>query len=95
VKIDAEGAEHLIFQGARQILQRSKPDIVCEFLRGARISEVETMLSEMGYRYFRINDAERSVVASDRIVAAETESQLNTLITCKTHDQINKLLSDG
>lgn len=94
IKIDAEGAEHLIFKGAESTLGKHTPDILCEFLEGAETKELEKMLSDMGYRFFSIDEKKMSVDLTDGIVIGSDMNTLNTLITMKTADQISTLLSD-
>ena len=92
LKIDAEGAEYLIFEGGRKAFQKYKPDIICEFLKESRASEIEIMLSGMGYRYFHINERTMRVDPVEGIAVAEDMDSLNTLITCKSVDQIQSML---
>lgn len=90
MKIDAEGAEHLIFMGGMEVIKKCKPDIICEFLKGAQTAEIDANLADIGYRYFRINEQSMRVDLVDRISVGEDMDTLNTLITCKTPDQIRQ-----
>lgn len=72
MKIDVQGLEAKVLQGARQVLERFRPVIVCEFeerwLRGTGTSSVELkrMLSEMGYTTNRVSSAGLVPVAADQ-----------------------------
>lgn len=92
MKIDAEGAEHLIFKGGQEVIQKNSPDIICEFLKGAQSEEIESTLSGMGYGYFRIDEQKMSVEPVAGIAVGETMDTLNTLITRKSLEQIHHLL---
>jgi hypothetical protein len=94
MKIDAEGAEHLIFKGGREAIQKHSPDMICEFLKGAKSAEIQEMLSSMGYRYFAINEKNMTVDPVQEITVGEDMHTLNTLITKKTSDQIRRILSN-
>jgi FkbM family methyltransferase len=61
VKIDAEGSEPNIVQGAREFLQRMKPSVIFEFnetvlLQGGRVpKELAQGFGECGYKLFSID----------------------------------------
>jgi FkbM family methyltransferase len=73
VKIDVQGLEAKVLQGARHTLTRFKPLVICEFeerwLRGMGTSSVELkkMLGDMGYRVNRITPGGLAPVADDQI----------------------------
>lgn len=48
LKIDVEGAEMLVLQGARQVLEQVRPKIYCEVSTGSR-EKVCALLAECGY----------------------------------------------
>ncbi|MCB9165611.1 MAG: FkbM family methyltransferase [Flavobacteriales bacterium] len=49
MKIDVEGAEALVLQGARGLLQRDHPHLLIEIHSAARMMEVMKLLQPMGY----------------------------------------------
>lgn len=61
IKCDVEGAEYLVFQGARQTLERDKPIIFSELLRkwSAQFdyhpNEMIQFLTQLGYDCFTVN----------------------------------------
>jgi FkbM family methyltransferase len=65
VKIDVEGAEHMVLAGARHILSQHKPVILCEVNQNNTCA-VSEQLRAHGYRFF---DAEAS--APERVPLAE------------------------
>ncbi len=56
IKIDVEGAEHLVFKGMWKTLERMQSDIICEVLPGRFRAETEERLASLGYRFAWICD---------------------------------------
>jgi FkbM family methyltransferase len=56
IKIDVEGAEHLVFEGMWKTLERMQSDIICEVLPGRFRAETEDRLASLGYRFAWICD---------------------------------------
>lgn len=54
IKIDTEGTEHEVLQGARTVLERDRPLIVCEVLKGQTEDLLHPILDDTAYRYFHI-----------------------------------------
>lgn len=54
VKIDVEGAEHMVLTGMPNLLATSKPVIFLEVLPEGNCMECETILREAGYRFFHL-----------------------------------------
>ena len=54
VKIDTEGTEPSVLAGARELLERDQPWIVCEVLHGLTEAGLHAQLDRLGYRYFLI-----------------------------------------
>ncbi len=57
VKIDAEGAEDKVLDGARFVLERDNPTIICEVLHGFVSDTLEDILRRLDYKFFLITDA--------------------------------------
>jgi FkbM family methyltransferase len=56
VKIDTETTEDRVLAGAREILSRDRPAILCEVLKGFVESSLQRILEEHDYRVFHITD---------------------------------------
>lgn len=88
VKIDVEGFEMEIFDGAGEFLRKHRPDMVCEVLRRAqRVPEMMELLGSLGYRWFHIR--EEGFAIRDTIVA--DKHRRDWVLTCKSDDQLAAL----
>lgn len=57
IKIDVEGQEGAVVRGAREVLARCKPDLMCEIAtHGSQLEPVIAALDPLGYRFFRFTD---------------------------------------
>ncbi len=54
IKVDTEGTEPSVLAGARALLKRDQPWIVCEVLHGLTEPGLHAELDRLGYRYFLI-----------------------------------------
>jgi FkbM family methyltransferase len=52
IKIDTESTEHSVLKGAKEILSRDKPLIICEILPGFDEKKINSFLGSFGYRFF-------------------------------------------
>ncbi len=52
MKIDVESAEALVLAGAKGILRRDRPVMICEVLSGGEGGPLEKLMGEFNYRYF-------------------------------------------
>lgn len=72
IKIDVEGFETEVLEGGRQLLERARPDIICEVLRRApRIAELEDLLRSLDYRFYHITAL--GLVEREDIVPSKSE----------------------
>jgi len=72
IKIDVEGFEWEIFRGARALVDRVRPDMVCEVLRRApNVPETQAFLEDRGYAIYHITD--QGLRLSSRIVPVKRE----------------------
>lgn len=68
IKCDVEGAELLVFRGARETLENCKPVVVTELLRkwskpfGYHPNDVLNLFSDIGYRCFAIGSSGTRVI---------------------------------
>lgn len=75
IKLDTEATEHLVLDGAREVITKFKPVILCEVLPGRVEEEIDRLISSMGYAKY--------AVASDGLV--EVESLSHTAETTNDH----------
>lgn len=84
VKIDVEGAESHALDGMACMLERDQPPIVLEVTEsylndmGRSVSDIERLLSPMGYRFFRIDN---EVLTPLHRLADDGVDQFNALCT--------------
>lgn len=55
IKIDTEGTEHMVLEGAKNIMKRDEPIIICEVLKGRTEKSLHPVLDNLGYKYFWIS----------------------------------------
>ena len=80
LKIDVERAEPMVLQGARNVIRRDKPLVICEVLDGGPMEFLEQFLSAFGYNYYWITD--KGLIQKDAIEADGTYKYENYLF-CK------------
>jgi hypothetical protein len=54
IKIDTEMTEPAVLRGGKNIIDKSKPFIICEVLDDASSMALTAMLLPLGYRFFHI-----------------------------------------
>ena len=80
LKIDAEGAELQVLQGAAALLRDSMPVILFEVndtaleASGASRAELEQWLTSFGYRLYRLDDATAAMVPVATMAGVESEN---------------------
>jgi len=77
VKVDTEGTEPVVLAGARGLLERDQPWIVCEVLHGLTEAGLHEELDRLGYRYFAITH--RGLEPRPRIVGDPAYRERNWL----------------
>lgn len=77
IKVDTEGTEPVVLAGARRLLERDQPWIVCEVLHGLTEPGLHAELDRLGYRYFLIT--RRGLEERPRIVGDPTYRDRNWL----------------
>jgi FkbM family methyltransferase len=68
MKIDTEGTEHEVLEGARNILRRDEPILICEVLKGRTEDRLHVVMDRLGYKYFWISDGgliEKKLIEGD------------------------------
>ena len=88
LKIDVEGFEMEVFDGAKAFLEKHRPDMVCEVLRRAkRVPEMMELLGGLGYRWFHIREegfARRDTIVADKF-------RRDWVLTCKSDEELTAL----
>lgn len=55
IKVDVEGAEHLVIAGAGEVLRRDRPVVVIELLNRADFEGVQRTFEELDYRFLSLH----------------------------------------
>ncbi len=71
IKIDTEGTEHLILEGARESIIKYKPIIICETLFNKIEDTLEKLMKSFGYQFF--NHADNKLYPVDTIIREEDD----------------------
>lgn len=85
MKVDTETTEPLVLEGAREVLHRDEPFIICEVLKGRTERALQELLDPLGYEYFLITD--NGLVRKDKIEGDETYRFFNYLFVNKNRVQ--------
>lgn len=88
LKIDAEGAEHLILKGAERIISASKPDMICELLPNSELSKISRFLDTLGYRYYKISESSSTLKEYETPQASIDPPDFNIFITTKSSSEL-------
>lgn len=94
LKIDAEGAEHLVLQGAQHAIKTHCPDILVEILNSADLQAIQKAVDSQPYSFFRIDDITGSIEEMTSPQPSTGMHNLNTLISCKSKDHLLQLVTD-
>lgn len=94
LKIDAEGAEHLVLQGAQQTIKTHCPDILVEILKSADLEAIRQAVGSQPYSFFHIDDATGAIEEMKYPQPSTGMHNLNTLISCKSKHQLLHLITD-
>ncbi len=78
VKIDTEGMEVAVLEGARQLLVAHKPILVIENMNGAQVTGDQAMayLEPLGYRFYRYNPYQQCLI---RLRQSDLANTLNLI----------------
>jgi len=88
LKIDTESTEPQVLRGMSGILERDRPTILCEVLKGRGAEEaLERILAPLGYRYYLLTS--QGPVERHHIEGHET--WLNYLFTTMTPEQLARI----
>lgn len=81
VKLDTEGTEPVVLAGARAMLERDEPWILCEVLHGLTETGLHQELDRLGYRYFAVTS--RGPERRERIVGDPAYRDRNWLFATR------------
>ena len=90
IKIDVEGAELLVLEGSKNVIQNNYPDILMEVLTDADVAGLNELLKKYSYNYYSINDTSGEITQLDCI--GVSKDILNILITKKSLKEIKNLI---
>lgn len=88
LKIDTEGTEHQVLEGAKYILERDTPAIICEVLKGRTETALHAVFANSPYKFFLITD--EGLVHKEKIEGDGTYKCRNYLFV--TPDKIENCL---
>ncbi|KPU61406.1 methyltransferase, FkbM family domain protein [Pseudomonas fluorescens] len=92
IKIDAEGAEHLILKGAHKTISSALPDIICELLPAAKTNEIISLFGSLGYRYYKISESTMKLVEHLIPPVSVEAPDYNTFVSAKSKGELLHLL---
>lgn len=81
LKIDTEATEHTVLEGAKSILKRDEPIIICEVLKGQTEKYLHTILDDLNYKYFLLSS--EGLVEKERIEGDPNYKDLNYIFIPK------------
>lgn len=88
LKIDTEGTEHKVLEGAKNILERDRPIIICEVLNGLTEKTLQHIFDRTEYAYFLIT--RRGLIRKEKITGDATYINRNYLFI--TENRIPEVL---
>ena len=77
VKIDVEGAEHLVLAGMHRLLATSRPSIIMEVLPESQLAKCASILRQHNYEFFHLTKA--GPVQRDRLEPDQSRNDRNYL----------------
>lgn len=90
IKIDTEGTEHEVLAGAKGVLVRDNPLIICEVLKGRTELFLQDILAESAYRFFLITN--KRLIHREKIMGDDSYEYRNYLFI--PTDKIPKFLEN-
>lgn len=94
IKIDTEATEHRVLEGAKNIIKRDEPIIICEVLKGRTEKFLYSLLEHTDYKYFWISS--EGLIEKEQIEGDGTYKNMNYLfITKKKMREVMKEINVG
>ncbi|MFH1379830.1 MAG: FkbM family methyltransferase [bacterium] len=85
IKIDTEGTEDTVFQGAVNTIKRDKPLIICEVLKGAVGARLKKLFDPLGYAYIKIT--RKGLIEQADIIGDEAQIERDYLFVPREQAQ--------
>lgn len=92
IKIDAEGAEHLVIEGAMEIIKKFNPDIIMEALPGFLGSQVTEELARLGYNFYALDEHRKEAEQVPQITPTGHKGQVNFLLSKRNKLEIEAMI---
>jgi len=95
MKIDTEATEHIVLEGARHIIERDEPIIICEVLKGRTEKFLQSFFDNFGgcrYKYYWIT--QQGLVQKDVIEGDETYHCRNYLFVTENQFKENAWIEE-
>jgi FkbM family methyltransferase len=98
VKIDVEGAEAAVLDGARGTIERRRPDLILEVLNDRAVKQhIWDLLEPLGYRFFVMRDTRRWPLAPvanfDEFLAAQREHDHGDFVMIADDDMATRAMA--
>ncbi len=83
IKIDVEGAEHLVFSGMQGYLQ-ARPDIILETFNPAACDEINQAILPLGYKVYAVDEATGALDQQERLTPRDRHGEnFNQFLTVR------------
>lgn len=93
IKIDVEGAEHLVVKGAPAVLARHRPIVAIELLHRAEFASIGSTFSELDYRFFSMRPG--FDIREQDALSYDADSWNHLLVPAEKVDQVILRLDDA
>jgi len=77
IKIDTEGTENFVFQGAKETIERFKPIIICEVLPNKIEKEIQSIIDQLNYMMFQFQSNLNCLLRIDNLSEATLNGETN------------------
>ena len=88
IKIDVEGAENSVLQGAKEIILNYSPDIIVEILPFSLIDNTHYIFSELGYNSYIIDEENCKIIREEFLTRSDGIKNLNRFLTLRSEKEL-------
>jgi len=94
IKVDTEGKEGDVVEGALGLIESSLPDLVVESFQTDACDQINTALHGHGYRFFRIIEGSHKLVEMEKMQPAflSSSEDFNTLVTTRSTAELETII---